>query len=264
VVKYVGGNALRVTKRRGERPVDQDPNIDGRVKPQVAELWRRYYPEYRLDQFARRVGALVQPTDAVLEIGAGSGTGNQVHFELQGKVARYVGIDPDPRVLDNPYLDEAHEGFAERMPFADATFDVVFHSYVAEHFEAPEESNREIARVLRPNGHLVFQTPSRYYYPMLAATVTPHRFHEWYVRRLGSGRSEEETFPTFYRCNDRRTICKGLEPLGFTVDVQEQSIPPGYLRFSRASFLAGVAYERTVERLFPALRGRIVVVARKA
>ena len=43
-------------------------------------------------------------------------------------------------------------------------------------------------------------------------------------------------------------------------DVILARTPPGYLRFSRLSFLAGVAYERTMERWFPDLRGTMVVV----
>lgn len=239
------------------------PNIYGTVKPRVARLWRRYYPDYRHDPFARIVGERVEPSAVVLEVGAGPGIGDQTHLDLIGRVARYVGIDSDPRVLENPLLDEAHEGFAERLPFADATFDLVFHSDVAEHFESPLDSNREIARVLRPGGHLLFQTPNRYYYPMIVATVTPQWFHEWYVKHLGSGRSGDEVFSTFYRFNDRKTITRALDRLGFVVDVRSYSVPPGYLRFSRLSFLAGVLYERTVEHRCPALRGRLIVVARK-
>jgi hypothetical protein len=43
----------------------------------------------------------------------------------------------------------------------------------------------------------------------------------------------------------------------------EQGVHPGYLRFSRLSFLAGVFYERTVERMFSPLRATIIVSARK-
>jgi hypothetical protein len=98
---------------------------------------------------------------------------------------------------------------------------------------------------------------------MLDARVTPQGFHEFYVRHFGSGRTENEVFPTYYRFNDDQAITKQLQSCGFTCELEHHSVAPGYLRFSRLSFLAGVLYERTVEKKFPALRGVIIGVARK-
>jgi hypothetical protein len=98
---------------------------------------------------------------------------------------------------------------------------------------------------------------------MLAARVTPQWFHEFYVRHFGSGRTENEVFTTHYRFNDDRAITKQLASCRFTSDLEHHSVAPGYLRFSRLSFLAGVLYERTIEKRFPALRGVIIGVARK-
>jgi SAM-dependent methyltransferase len=226
-------------------------------------LWLRYYPVSRHARFKELLQQNIHPTDHVLEIGAGSGTANQNHFDLRGKVARYAGVDPDQSVLRNPYLDEAHQCTADSLPFPDESFDVVFHYYVAEHFEAPLACHREIARVLKSGGLLLFQTPSRYWYPMLAAQVTPQWFHEFYVRHFGSGRTENEVFPTYYRFNDDQAITRQLQSCGFTCELEHHSVAPGYLRFSRLSFLAGVLYERTVEKRFPALRGVIIGLARK-
>jgi SAM-dependent methyltransferase len=199
----------------------------------------------------------------VLEVGAGSGRCNQNHFDLRRKVARYVGVDPDISVLENPYLGEAHQCMVESLPFPDESFDVVFHYYVAEHFEEPIACHREIARVLKPGGLLLFQTPSRYWYPMLAARVTPQWFHEFYVHHFGSGRMENEIFPTYYRFNDELVIREQLKSCGLTCELEYHSVAPGYLRFSRLSFLLGVLYERTIEKRFPPLRGVIIGVARK-
>lgn len=237
--------------------------IDGRVPAGVGRLWQRYYPDYRQSMFEDLVYQRVRPGDHVLEIGAGSGTGNQKHFELKGRVSRYVGVDPDSRILENPYLDEAHVGTADSLPFPDASFNMVFHSFVAEHFDRPFDYNREIARVLKPAGLLLFVTPSRFYYPMLAARVTPHWFHEFYIGRFASGRAEYEVFPTYYRLNDDRAISEQLSRCGFDCDIQHHSTPPGYLRFSRLAFLGGVFIERTVEKAFPSLRGQIIVIAKK-
>lgn len=235
-----------------------------RVSPGVRDLFIRYYPNYRPNYFFELLLQHVRPGDRVLEIGAGSGQNKQNHFELRDRVARYVGIDPDASVLSNPYLHERHQARAESLPFADATFDVVFHNYVAEHFESPAACNREIARVLMPGGLLLFQTPNRYYYVSVAARYTPHRFHASFVSRLASGRSTNEVFPTFYRLNDASAIGKHLRMAGFApARIEFVALPPGYLRFSRFAFLLGVLFERTLERHFPFLRGKLIVSARK-
>jgi|ERR1700722_7898280 len=236
---------------------------EGRLSDSVQKFWLRYYPVSRHARFKELLLRSIRPTDYVLEIGAGSGRFNQNHFDLHGRVACYVGADPDRSVLENLHLDKAYHCTADSLPFPDESFDVVFHYYVAEHFKEPMACHGEIARVLKPGGLLLFQASSRYWYPMLAAQVTPQWFHEFYVRHFGSGRTENEVFPTYYRFNDDRAITKQLESCGFACHLEHQSVAPGYLRFSKLSFLAGVLYERTIEKRFPALRGIIIGVARK-
>jgi SAM-dependent methyltransferase len=238
--------------------------FEGPLSPRVKKLWLRFYANYRPDLFCEIVQQSARKSDHVLEVGAGSGTGNEHNFCLRGKVARYVGLDPDPRVMSNPYLDESHVGVAESLPFRDASFDFVFHRFVAEHLKSPLAANREIARVLKPGGLLLFQTPSRYYYPMVVANLTPHWFHVFCVGNFGSRRMEAEVFRTYYRLNDDRAIQKHLVQAGFDFRVWHLSTPPGYLRFSPVSFLGGVLFERTIERAFPALRGCLIVEATKA
>lgn len=237
--------------------------FDGPVPAGVGKLWQHFYHDYRPNLLEELVYQRARASDNVLEVGAGSGQGNQKYFELKGRVTRYVGIDPDPRVLTNPYLDEAYVGTAETLPFTDASFDLVFHSFVAEHFESPINCNREISRVLKPGGLLLFSTPSRFHYAMLAAKLTPLWFHAFYVRHFGSGRADNEVFPTFYRLNDDKVIAEQLGSCGFECDIQHRSTPPGYLRFSFLSFLAGVMIERTLEAKFPSLRALIIVDATK-
>jgi ubiquinone/menaquinone biosynthesis C-methylase UbiE len=236
---------------------------EGRLPESVQRLWLHYYPISRHQRFKELLLENIRPADHVLEVGAGSGRCNQNHFDVREKVARYVGVDPDDSVLQNPYLGEAYKCTAESLPFGDESFAIVFHYYVAEHFGRPMACHREIARVLKPGGLLLFQTPSRYWYPMLAAQVTPQWFHEFYVRHFGSGRTENEIFPTYYRFNDERAIREQLKNCGLTCELEYQSVAPGYLRFSRPSFLLGVLYERTIEKRFPPLRGAIIGVARK-
>ncbi len=69
--------------------------FEGRLSDSVQKLWLRYYPVSRHQRFKELLLKNIRPADHVLEIGAGSGKFNQNHFDLRGRVARYVGADPD-------------------------------------------------------------------------------------------------------------------------------------------------------------------------
>src|SRR5688572_2039657 len=78
----------------------------------------------------------LRPEMAILDIGAGAGRVTQMNF--RGHARRVVGIDPDPRVKENRFLDEAHEGLADRLPFAAESFDLIFSDNVLEHLDEPD------------------------------------------------------------------------------------------------------------------------------
>ena len=229
----------------------------------VKRLWATFYPSYRTHEFEQYIASIIQPSMQILEIGAGSGTGLQNTFALKGRCQLYVGVDLDPRVLNNPFLDRAYVASAADLPFEDESFDLVFHKMVAEHFDEPAKALAETARVLKRGGQLLFETPNRFYYPMVVARWTPTSFHRFFIRRFASGRSEQEVHPTYYRLNDSRTIRGLCGKFGLKADIELRSTPPGYLRFSVATFLIGILYERIAERFVPSLRGLIWVNARR-
>lgn len=93
----------------------------------------------------------------VLEIGYGMGTD---HLALTRKGARAVGVDLTPRsaaVTRHRFqlygLDaKVMVADAERLPFADATFDVVYSFGVVHHSPDTPKIIREVRRVLKPGG----------------------------------------------------------------------------------------------------------------
>ena len=118
--------------------------------------------------------------------------------------ASVCGVDLDPRVVDNPMLDEGRIANADGIPYEDARFDVVFSDNVLEHLDEPLQVFLEVARVLKPGGVFLFKTPNLWHYMPTIARLTPHWFHQ-YVNRL-RGRAEVDTFPTRYRANCLRDI----------------------------------------------------------
>jgi len=131
----------------------------------LAEVERRFLAEA---WFAQKPGAppfsdLIPFADThgadVLEIGCGTG----VHARLLAEAgARLTAVDLTPtaveltkRRLDLAGLQaDVREADAESLPFADASFDLVWSWGVIHHSESTDRVLDEIARVLRPGGRL--------------------------------------------------------------------------------------------------------------
>jgi ubiquinone/menaquinone biosynthesis C-methylase UbiE len=98
---------------------------------------------------------------ATIEVGAGTGL-NPEHYPEA--VARLVLAEPDrhmrrrlrQRVDKLGRVAEVIDAPAERLPFPDATFDTAVVTWVLCSVPDQETALHEIARVLRPNGRLLF------------------------------------------------------------------------------------------------------------
>lgn len=202
--------------------------------------------------------------ETMLDLDAGAG--RLAAFDFRGLCRRIVGVDLDPRVLDNPFLDEAHIASAYDLPFPDASLDVVISVNVLEHIDQPVRLFAEVRRVLKPGGLFIAGTPNRYHDVPTIAQLTPHRFHVL-IGRL-QGRSDEDTFPTRYRANTRAAIRRHARAAGLDVDlVRCFEGRPSYLLMSAPLFLLGVPYERIVNSialLEPFRVGLVAVLRRPA
>lgn len=162
------GEATVGTGTRTAVSGDERPFLPGMSRNWLLPL---YDPLTRLLGVRRMHGRLldqagVRPGQQVLEIGCGTG-----NLLLAAKhthpAATVVGLDPDLTALARAHRKarrrglavQLDRGYADQLPYADDSVDVVLSSFMLHHVPADqkEQAIREVRRVLRPGGalHLV-------------------------------------------------------------------------------------------------------------
>ena len=109
--------------------------------------------------------ARMQPGDAVLDVGCGTGTLALEVARLVGRAGRVAGVDPGTEQISRAHSKAAQHhvpisfqiGVIEQLAFPDRSFDVVLSTLMMHHLPAglKRQGLAEIARVLKPGGRLV-------------------------------------------------------------------------------------------------------------
>lgn len=154
----------------------------------------------------------------VLEIGIGTGL-NAPHYDKQ-KAHTIVGLDPALRLHRLAAKRIAQAGLkielvglsAERIPYPDRTFDSVLMTYTLCSIPDPVSALKEMHRVLKPEGRLVFCEHGK------APDASVHRWQNrltpWWKKIAGG-------------CHLNRDIPALLEEAGFKCEAIETMYIPG-------------------------------------
>ena len=100
----------------------------------------------------------------VLEVGCGIGS---IINELNRQGCKVVGIDISNSAIEygqKKYADiELKVGTADKLEFADKSFDIVLSFDVFEHLNDLDEHLKDVTRVLADGGYYLLQTPNKYF-----------------------------------------------------------------------------------------------------
>lgn len=162
--------------------MDQDPFAE--LKRRQREMWASFGP---MAMFTTPVAAqllkfaYLRDGETVLDIGTGTGV---VAITAARAGARVTALDLTPELLaqarENAALARCpsivwSEGDAERLPFADASFDLVLSQFGHMFAPRPELVVAEMRRVLRPGGRVAFATwPPEHFVGRMFAFVGRH------------------------------------------------------------------------------------------
>lgn len=213
---------------------------------QFRDAYARLTPTWRrsLELYRDQIDHLVTPTSRLLDVGCGHGT---LLKDVYAKTPHCYGLEPDAAALaKNTLIPHKAVGFVEHMPFEDNFFDVIVLEWVLEHLDNPVESFREIHRVLKPGGHVVFITPNAWNYNTWLIRAVPNRFHAFFTKRL-YGRPDGDTYPVRYRINAAKTMDRVLGSVGFVRSSLILNGDPTYISFGPVTFWIARQIERVLD-----------------
>ena len=199
--------------------------------------------------------------EGAVALDAGCGRTTRLRF-FRDRIVRLVGVDADVEAgRENPSLDEfVAADLDERLPFGDASFDLVYANFVVEHLTNPESAFAEWRRVLRPGGRVVLLTSNRSSPAMALGDRLPSRIRLG-IKRRGAGAAERDVYPTRYRANTPATLARavsagGLEPVAVEL--------VGTLHRYGARVPLAPAILRAFERTLPERRRSTIVASYRA
>lgn len=232
------------------------------------DLTPQFFPETRFAGFTRldgtlafysRVNALLHPDMQVVDFGCGRGAyaADPVEYRrgqriLRGKVQKVLGLDASPAGEQNPFIDEFHRLEGECWPLAGGSVSLVLCDYVLEHLPNPEAFFREAYRVLQPGGYVCIRTPNAWNYVAILSRLIPGRAHASIVSRTKGQITEEDVFPTLYRCNSLPAVRHALQQAGFEGTVYGYEAEPVYLSFSKLAYALGLLHQKLAPGIFRA------------
>lgn len=139
-------------------------------------------------------------------------------YQLVGCTSYIVGIDYDFLSLKkHKTIQKRVRGDISHLPFDEGCFDIVTSNMVFEHLKDPTIQIKEIHRVLKPGGVLLFHTPNALSYGTITAKLIPENIKDKLVFLLQK-RKEEDIFPAYYKINSSNNIKIFAKLCGFEID----------------------------------------------
>jgi SAM-dependent methyltransferase len=188
-----------------------------------ARMERRIAPglRYSQDEYEAQLYRYVDNGTAWLDLGCGRrllpAWRADSERQLVARAQHVFGIDLDfDSLLDNESLGSLCQSTVAALPFANDSFTLVTANMVMEHVDDPPAMLRELRRVLRPGGHLIFHTPNARAFPTVVTRLMPDTIKQRAAYVL-DGRDSKDVFPTYYRANSPSTIRGLAATAGFDV-----------------------------------------------
>ena len=176
-------------------------HTEGHSEKDFTESRNHWYNPDFLELMAKRWG--LSRCQSLLDVGAGLCHWNKLLLPFLQKNATITAIDSDPKWAEGSegltaYFAERktpfeyHRADAQKLPFPDASFDVVTCQTVLIHLPDPERALGEMMRVVKPGGIVICAEPSNRAQFILQDSVNRNEDIETTLERVKMGLAMEK------------------------------------------------------------------------
>lgn len=213
------------------------------------ELVSQYYSDVpsRMEMFDLTLSGILRSSNVLLDAGCGSDI--PLLSKYAPRVSLALGIDLCMPSVQTTGRTQTVVGNLEDLPLLTGVIDTVISHEVFEHLRDPVHVFKELNRVLRSGGKLVFVTPNKYYYTCLLARIIPESLKSYYFR-IVFGEDAFDHFHVYYRANSLKAFQKFANTAKFRIlNIEAIRHYPYYLMFSPLLFRLGIYYDQLITAL---------------
>ncbi len=175
-----------------------------------------------------------------------------------------VGIDYDLHSLKNhKNIFLKVRGTITKFPFTSNFFDLVTANMVVEHLDNPDAQLKEIWRILKQKGILIFHTPNILGYSIIVGKLIPNIFKNRLIY-IFQGRKEGDVFDTYYKANSIKAINTLAKKSRFEVEkIKMINSSAQFVIIPPFMFLELIWIRILMKKTFKSLRPYIIAILRK-
>jgi len=181
--------------------------------PAMRKRFNYFNPD---DTYESLLNKLVTEKTRWLEIGCGRlfFPSNPILAKiLSERCETLVGLDPDPTLLENPYVHQKVQADIQDYR-SDQPFDLISLRMVAEHIAEPDAAVRAMTDLTHPGSLVVIYTIFKWSPIPLITYCTPFSLHHP-MKRFFWGTESKDTFPVAYKMNTRSDLREIFEKNSF-------------------------------------------------
>ena len=220
------------------------------LQDEYRKLYSKINPNWTdsVTLYKNLVRGYITKDTVLLEAGCGFSNNNA---DLYKEAKKVIGVDSCKEFLKMnitiPNL--IHSSLTDIPSIKDSSIDLIISSWVFEHVSDPSAMISEFKRILKPKGKIIFLTPNKLNYIIIANRFFPNFIKKYAIKKISENLTVDP-MKTFYRFNSKKDIENFLYESGLILKKILFNGDPTYIAINQPFFYLGILIEKILNIFF--------------